>query len=908
MYLSSSPSSSEMKWDSDSYDDDETDSNSYDDESDCKRPKNDVFMNYSYEDIGKQFISHLRGALDRRGFTISDHIMLHVGQNMRLQLLKAIEESKIYVVVFSTNYASSVRSLDELVDIMECLGKFDQRKVLPVFYKAEPSDVRSQEGSFKEAFQAYEANSDIDPKRVQKWKQALRDAAEPSDVRSQEGSFKEAFQAYEANSDIDPKRVQKWKQALRDADHPVVVGSRVKELISILRLDCEDVLVVAVFGVSGIGKTTIVRATYNKISSYFDVSCFLGDIHYRGGGHDWKIELQNLLISCLTQNYKFPSMHRHNDGVTKIRNLIRGRKILLVLDEVDNFEQLKSLGINPAWFYQGSRIIVITRDKQSLGNIPYTSYQTMELNRRESLNLFNRLMFSKDNNLVNMNFIEEVVALAGGLPLVLEVWSRYFIGHERKQWPSLLKKLKRIPHDDVQKQLQMSYDSLSVTAKNLFLDIACFFDGMDKESVFKVLHDEESAFFPDIEIQQLVDKFLVKYIDQSRLVTVTMNQVIREMGQEVIRQENVDEPGKRTRLINHRDILRVFRDWSGSYTVFSPRIEEPVTLQLEAFKKMSNLRFIKLENPSSLINLQWSSSSNDDMSCFAFKHLKYLEWHGFPFKSLDNIDMGNVVVIKLWNSKLEKLWEGVKNFKMLKILDVSWSNSLTKTGNFIGLENLEELDLSRCRKLEKLDSSIGCLQKLVQLDLDGYGLFKRLPWEMISKLTSLQKLNLPGCFNVLGSEGFSQFTGLRHFDDECDTWASPEIYNKTKGTRHCFRSLRSSGTMMIMFYPLNDTTLVVEAGDTVEVVVYENCGLRLVYEDEVADSGLVLKDVMKPTHSQFPLLRNLDEDGSHTYSVRDRPPQLCIDRKAGWHSPRSFGTMGYIPSPWYLHSICYPLL
>ncbi|PWA36265.1 TMV resistance protein N [Artemisia annua] len=479
-------------------------------------------------------------------------------------------------------------------------------------------------------------------------------------------------------------------QELHVADHPVVVGSRVKELISTLRLDCQDVLVVAVFGISGIGKTTIVRATYNKISSHFDVSCFLGDIHYYGGGSNGKIELQNQLISRLTQNDKFPSMHNPNDGVRKIKKLIRGQKILLVLDDVDNFEQLKSLGINPTLFFKGSRIIVITRDKQSLGIIPYTSYQTTELNRRESLNLFNRLMFSRDNNLVNMKFIEEVAALAGGLSLVLEVWSHYFIGHERKQWPSLLENLKRIPHGDVQKQLQMSYDSLGVTAKNLFLDIACFFDGMDKELVFKVLHNEESAFFPDIEIQHLVDKFLVKYIEEYPPVRVGMNQVIKEMGHEVIRKENVDEPGKRTRLISHRDIVRLFRDCSGSDTVRSINLKsdhiEPGTVQLEAFIKMSNLRFIKLTDNNR--RLQWSFSSKDVLdkarscysfkhlkylvrkrdkvpcksmsNCFSFKHLKYLEWLYFPCKSLDNIDMGNVVVIKLQFSKMKKLWDGAK--------------------------------------------------------------------------------------------------------------------------------------------------------------------------------------------------------------------------------------------------------
>ncbi|GKF37118.1 TMV resistance protein N, partial [Tanacetum coccineum] len=153
----------------------------------------------------------------------------------------------------------------------------------------------------------------------------------------------------------------------------------------------------------------------------------------------------------------------------------------------------------------------------------------MLLNRRESLGLFNRLMFSRDNDLVNMKFIEEVAAIAGGLPLVLEVWSRYFIGHERKQWPSLLEKLKKNPHGDIQKQLQMSYDLLNVTAKNLFLDIACFFEGMGKELVVDILHNEELGFFPDIEIQGLVDKFLVKYTDEY-FVKVAMNQVIKKMA------------------------------------------------------------------------------------------------------------------------------------------------------------------------------------------------------------------------------------------------------------------------------------------------------------------------------------------------------------------------------------------
>ncbi|XP_076898659.1 disease resistance protein Roq1-like [Bidens hawaiensis] len=424
---------------------------SFDDEpKSSKRPKiNDVFINYSSQHIGKTFISHLRGALIRSSFTISDHTMLLVGQDVRLELLKAIEESETYVIVFSPDYASSRRCLDELVDILANFHKFDERKVLPVFYKVEPSDVRSQQGPFMEAFQAHMTS--VDSMRVQEWRQALKDAGQLSGLTLQNGD--------EANFVLEIfKEVEKMQrpQELHVTDHPVGVGSRAEELISTLRLDWKDrVLVVAVFGISGIGKTTIVKEVCNRIAPSFDLSCFLADIHYICQVPNWKVKLPKALISCLTGEKKFSIMSNHNEGVTKVKRLVSRRKVLLVLVDVDKFQQLESLGICPKWFYEGSKIIVTTRDKRSLGNISYASYHTKLLDRRESLNLFTRLMFVRDDP-VNTKFIEEVVGRAGGLPLVIKVWSRHFKQYEREEWPSILETLKGIPHGDVQKQLQMS--------------------------------------------------------------------------------------------------------------------------------------------------------------------------------------------------------------------------------------------------------------------------------------------------------------------------------------------------------------------------------------------------------------------------------------------------------------------
>ncbi|KAK1420498.1 hypothetical protein QVD17_22146 [Tagetes erecta] len=445
-------------------------------------------------------------------------------------------------------------------------------------------------------------------------------------------------------------------------------------------------------------------------------------------------------------------MSNHNEGVTKIRRLVSRRKVLLVLDDVDNFQQLESLGVCPEWFYEGSRIIVTTRDKRSLGNIPYIPYHTMLLNKREFLNLFTRLMFLRDD-LVNTKFIEEVVDRAGGLPLVLKVWSRHFKQYKSEQWPSILETLKGIPHGDVQMQLRMSYDSLTNRSKKLFLDIVCFFDGMEKDLVVKVLQDEDLRFFPNHEIEYLVDKSLVE-ITSKRLLT--MHHAIREMGHEIVRQENEDEPEQRTRLSDPRDVMRVLTGCWGTESVESIRLRSLRNMQEvtpEAFRKMSNLRLIHLRGG----DYSQEKFSHAELTLLCLRKLRYMFWFKFPFKSFTNINMGNVVVLRVPESKLETLWEGIKSLKKLRILDVNNSYSLIKTGSFSGLEDLEELYLYDCINLKELHNSISYLQKLAILDLRESIPLKLIPWEMIGKLTSLRKL-------ILGSSRSMKFTSGA-FDD-----------------------------------------------------------------------------------------------------------------------------------------------
>lgn len=105
-----------------------------------------------------------------------DEKALHKGKSISRELLKAIEESRYAVVVFSKSYADSSWCLDELVKIMECQDQMGQM-VLPVFYHVDPSHVRRQKRDFDTAFQQHEENFREEMDKVHKWRKALAAAA-----------------------------------------------------------------------------------------------------------------------------------------------------------------------------------------------------------------------------------------------------------------------------------------------------------------------------------------------------------------------------------------------------------------------------------------------------------------------------------------------------------------------------------------------------------------------------------------------------------------------------------------------------------------------------------------------------------------------------------------------------------
>ncbi|KAG7584473.1 Neprosin [Arabidopsis suecica] len=132
--------------------------------------KHDVFISFRAKDTRDNFVSHLCGCLRRKRIKTFLYDELPAEERYE-ESLKAIEVSRISVIVFSENFADSKWCLDEVVAILKCKEKFGQI-VIPVLYHVDPLDIENQTGSFGDAFAK---RRDI-AEQLQEWKESFTEA------------------------------------------------------------------------------------------------------------------------------------------------------------------------------------------------------------------------------------------------------------------------------------------------------------------------------------------------------------------------------------------------------------------------------------------------------------------------------------------------------------------------------------------------------------------------------------------------------------------------------------------------------------------------------------------------------------------------------------------------------------
>ncbi|KAM5569752.1 hypothetical protein ABKV19_016987, partial [Rosa sericea] len=494
-----------------------------------------VFLSFRGEDTRNNFTGHLCSALRQKGINTFMDDQLRRGEEISTALFQAIEQSRISIIVFSKNYASSKWCLDELVKILEW-KKSNQQLVRPVFYKVDPSDIRNHRGSFGEALANHECKFKDNSDKVQKWKSALSEAAHLSGWPLLNEHCSESSVIHEIVKEISEQVIN---SAYMDvAKYPVGIKPRVQEIHKLL-------------GVEG------------------------RDVH----------------MTLLCDNLKRTNLKVANEarGITMIKEMLQYKSVLLVLDDVNDIDQLNNLAGECSWYGMGSRIIITTRDKQLLtGHSVNLIYKVEELAHHEALELFSRNAFKRNKPLDGFaELTERAIRYAQGLPLALSVLGSSLCGGNVEKWQAALDGFKS---PKIREVLKISYDGLDDTVKEVFLDIACFFKGDYTDHVIQTL--EACCRKPaKYGINVLIDKALIN----TSTGHIWMHDLLEELGRDIIHKESPNDPGKRSRLWFHEDVYHVLTENTGTTNVIGIKVELPkdsnvICLSGTTFSNMRNFR------------------------------------------------------------------------------------------------------------------------------------------------------------------------------------------------------------------------------------------------------------------------------------------------------------------------------
>ncbi|KAL3719371.1 hypothetical protein ACJRO7_004344 [Eucalyptus globulus] len=699
----------------------------------------EVFLNFRGPNTRLNFTDCLYHSLNGVGIRVFIHNEeIRKGEKIGEELLSVINGSKIYVSIFSINYAfSAIRLTDKVI--------------IPIFFNVDPCDVKLRTGLYVDALKRHEDKFSYD--EVQQWKVALIEPRELIKLFTDEVSL----------------RLARGARVVRD--HLVGIDYHVQNVIYMLGEDSLDVQFVIIHGLGRINKTTLANVVFNHITSQFDGCSFLSDIS-QFSQQGKIVKLQKRLLSDILKSESL-KVHDTNFGINVIKSKCHHKKVLIVHDNLDKRDKLVKLAKKCEWFSPGSRIIVTTREsvfsgisifrinKNNASRHPkvYYFYEMKEMDQNRAIQLFNRYAFESNAPPCEYDKItREIVKITGGLPLSLVVIGSSLYLESEEVCDDVLAKLKKKPHKEVQEVLKVSYDRLEYEHKEIFLDVACHMAGERRSN--SIFMWSACQLYPNEAIPILINKSLIK-IKNNHIWT---HDQLKDLGRELVCRESIKNPREQSRIwctIVPMDVIRK-KEGKSRLKVLNLRcckrfIKTPdfstcLTLERLILKDCESLHLKHLEiNGCNGLRMLERASTEQNL-CFAPQFLP---------NSLDNLKF--LLMLRMENMKLLELPELVGDLTGLQCLSLSHSSVIDLPSSIGKLRSLVELTLSNT-KVTELPDSIGELKRLEVLLMPGCKL-RKLP-KAIGMLEKLKELVAYDC-ELLDGEVPSEIgalSSLRNLD------------------------------------------------------------------------------------------------------------------------------------------------
>ncbi|KAA8523276.1 hypothetical protein F0562_009699 [Nyssa sinensis] len=460
----------------------------------------------------------------------------------------------------------------------------------------------------------------------------------------------------------------------------------------------EDVGIIGIYGMGGVGKTTLLKNINNEfLTLAHDFNVVI-----------WVLVSKDFVAEKIQQTIgerlglSWEETECQKQRAKKIYQIMRRKKFLLLLDDVWEGIDLEKIGIPLPDKINKCKVVFTTRSMDVCSDMDAHCKLKVEfLKEKESWQLFCEKVGRSD--ILDAPSIrphaETIIRKCGGLPLALITIGRAMANKEtEEEWKYAIEVLNKSPSElrgmeDVFILLKFSYDNLDN-------------DELRSCLLYCSLFPEDYS----IEKEQLIEYWIgERFLDSSH------DGNAHNMGHSLIGSLKVAcflETGEEETQVKMHDVIRSFAFW------ISGKSEKKFLIQASA----------GLTEAPSAIN--WEGAER--ISFFDNGITELLEIPVCPYLS---------TLLLQWNSCLNKISSGFFQFMpALKVLDLSFTSVREIPMSICKLVELHHLDLSGT-KLSSLPKELGGLAKLRHLDLQRTHYLRTIPREAISGLSQLRVLN-----------------------------------------------------------------------------------------------------------------------------------------------------------------------